>query len=286
MVEARPELEVRQPLPGPMVRVPLVRTDFEKNSMLSLIKKTVRKGLNHLGYEVHLLPKPGEAPIPIEYASLLPFHYARYQPWFEDWISKEYSEIKNNTCCFPDHCYLVAKFSRSCLHLEGDFIECGTYRGGTAHLIASEIKSTPSRPRELHLFDTFTGMPPQAVLDPSGHREGDLGDVDFKAVQAFLKPFPFIRFHQGIIPATFEAIQSKKFAFAHIDVDLYSSVMDSCQFLYERMTPGGIMVFDDYGFEKYRNSAKKAVDDFFRDKVESPIIMGTAQCIVIKSAVN
>jgi hypothetical protein len=42
------------------------------------------------------------------------------------------------------------------------------------------------------------------------------------------------------------------------------------------------MVFDDYGFPHYRDAARKAVDEFFADKAERPIVLGTGQCVVLK----
>lgn len=41
------------------------------------------------------------------------------------------------------------------------------------------------------------------------------------------------------------------------------------------------MVFDDYGFLGYPG-AKQAVDEFFTERIESPIYLPTGQCVVIK----
>ena len=54
------------------------------------------------------------------------------------------------------------------------------------------------------------------------------------------------------------------------------------EFFYERMTKGGIMIFDDYGFQGYELAAKKAVDDFFIGKPEIPITLRNGQCLVLK----
>jgi len=125
-------------------------------------------------------------------------------------------------------------------------------------------------------------MPETAELDPSGYKKGHFGDVSLDDVKKSLKKFQSIIFHPGCIPETFKPIRDNSFAFVHIDVDLYRSSFDCCEFFYERMTKGGIMIFDDYGFEKFKESAKKAVDDFFNDKPEVPISLHTAQCLLIK----
>ena len=45
------------------------------------------------------------------------------------------------------------------------------------------------------------------------------------------------------------------------------------------------MLFDDYGFESCPG-AKQAVDEFFRDKAEKPLVLPTAQAIIFKQGVG
>lgn len=72
-----------------------------------------------------------------------------------------------------------------------------------------------------------------------------------------------------------------RIAFAHIDLDIYQSILDSCRFIYPRLSPGGVIVFDDYGFMSCPG-AREAVDRFFADKLEIPLVLPTGQAIVIK----
>jgi hypothetical protein len=41
------------------------------------------------------------------------------------------------------------------------------------------------------------------------------------------------------------------------------------------------MLFDDYGFPACPG-ARKAVDEFFRDRPEAPVVLATGQAVVIK----
>ena len=86
----------------------------------------------------------------------------------------------------------------------------------------------------------------------------------------------------GAIPNTFDVVCSELYGFVHIDVDLYGSVKDCCEFFYDRMVPGGVMIFDDYGFERYIDAGKKAVDEFFEDKPEEVFSLRNGQCFVLK----
>jgi O-methyltransferase len=67
-----------------------------------------------------------------------------------------------------------------------------------------------------------------------------------------------------------------------VDVDVYRSILDCCEFIYPRLKTGGVMVFDDYGFPTCPG-ARKAVDEFFTGKPETPVILQTGQAIVIRS---
>ncbi len=237
-----------------------------------IVQKMVRK----IGYEVH---KSG---IRGEYTWCPPYDYSTYSPWFEDWFLEIYNKVSDRTLCTEDRCYIIYRFCNHCLHLEGDFAECGVYKGGTAFLIANTLMKNSFSERQVHLFDTFAGMPATANEDPSTLKEGDFGDVSVNAVKDYLEIFPRVVFHPGFIPKTFEAVEDKKFAFVHIDVDLYQTAKDCYSFFYDRMARGGVMICDDYGFPFFKYSAKQAVDEFFRDKSEKPISLPTGQCVIIK----
>jgi O-methyltransferase len=91
-----------------------------------------------------------------------------------------------------------------------------------------------------------------------------------------------IEIRQGWIPETFVGLEDMHYAFVHIDVDLYQSALDCCQYFYDRLAPGGVMVFDEYCFPAARGE-KDAVDEFFSEKVERPICIPTGQALILKS---
>lgn len=163
-------------------------------------KTIVQKMFNKLGYEIHKTKNKGE------YTRYHPYNYDTYSPWFEDWFQEIYSKIKGYTVITEDRCYIIYKVCLYCLHLKGDFAECGVYKGGSAFLIANTLKN---QDKQLHLFDTFTGMPTIADKDPSGHKKEDFRDVSLNAVKYYLREFPFIDFHPGFIPETFEVVKDR-----------------------------------------------------------------------------
>lgn len=132
----------------------------------------------------------------------------------------------------------------------------------------------------LRLFDTFEGMP-ETDAERDYHHAGDFQNTSLEAVKKSVGEGDEVHFYQGFIPDTFSGLEDSKICFAHIDVDIYRSVLDGCRFVYERLVPSGVIVFDDYGFPSCPG-ARMAVDEFFADKPEVPLALHTGQAIVIK----
>jgi hypothetical protein len=74
---------------------------------------------------------------------------------------------------------------------------------------------------------------------------------------------------KGLFQQTLPATDIPRIALLHIDGDWYDSVKVCLEHLYDRVVPGGIIQFDDYG---YWQGAKKAVDEFFARRGLDPQI--------------
>lgn len=136
----------------------------------------------------------------------------------------------------------------------GIFAEIGVYKGGSAWHLAQ-------LGRELHLFDSFTGMP---VANPDDeHKIGDFSDTSAEAVAAAI---PAAILHVGTFPATLPDGLTG-FAFVHVDCDQYASVRDCIIDLAPRMVSGGIMLFDDW---HCTNGATKAISEAFTAIWQTP----------------
>jgi O-methyltransferase len=208
-----------------------------------------------------------------------------YQPLFVPWLcDAEFNRVFGfaapSTIVSTPSCYTLWTLARQAAHLQGDFVECGVYKGGSARLLAEAVRAVGVQKR-IHLFDTFQGMPTTSTADL--HQQGDFADTSVQAVQAVLRSFPNVMLHPGHIPETFREIESmSSIALAHIDVDIFQSVIDCCEFVYPRVVSGGFIIFDDYGYPSCPG-ARQAVDSFFADKPEWPLVLPNAQAIIIRS---
>lgn len=187
----------------------------------------------------------------------------------------------------PDRCYILYALARNALALDGDFAECGVYTGGTANLLAHLLAEQDLHLKRLHLFDTFAGMPDISVPTRDYHNPGDFADTSLSFVRKRLGAYgKLCQFHVGTMPQTFVEVQDvQSYAFVHIDVDIYPSALECCQWFYPRMAFGGVIVFDDYGFFPYRNAIKAAVDEFCSAIGVFPIVLPTGQSIIVKTQV-
>jgi len=164
------------------------------------------------------------------------------------------------------------------LSIEGDVMEAGVYKGGTARLLKNIVSTSSGR--TLFLFDSFEGMEEVSAASDR-HQKGDFGDTSLEHVKTVVGTDSFVEYRKGWIPNTFQGLESRKFCFAHIDLDLYQGILDCLTFVYPRMPSGGMIVFDDYGFPSCPG-ARAAVDEFFVGKRERPLALMTGQALVIK----
>jgi O-methyltransferase len=206
-----------------------------------------------------------------------------YRPLFSPWRSKNFHDeiqpFSRFTLVSPERLYVLKTLASQAVILPGEFWECGVYRGGTAMLLAKTLeRHTSGEARTLRLFDTFQGMP-AADSTRDFHREGDFSETSLESVRKRFPEGAQIHFHPGIIPHSFQGLDGCRIAFAHVDVDIHRSVLDCCTFIYPRLVTGGFLVVDDYGFPSCPG-AREAVDSFFSDKPERPLVLPTGQAVI------
>jgi len=150
-------------------------------------------------------------------------------------------------------CYLIQKMINKG-ELKGDLAEVGVYEGGSVDIIRKEIPD-----QMFHIFDTFTGLPNTMVkgLDADSYYEGHM-EVDFEKIKYHYKDVKNLKIYKGYFPDTAGPIEDKKFAFVHIDTDIYQSTRDALMFFYPRMEIGGSMIMHDYPAHA---GVKKAIDE-------------------------
>ena len=198
-------------------------------------------------------------------------------------LEYQYTEKFNNlykivapyTIVDKQRLFILYQLANHVRYLNGDFAEVGVYKGGTAKLIC-EAKGN----RELHLFDTFEGLPELGSNDDAIQFKKGFATALLEDTKDYLSQYQKVYFYKGLFPKTATPIKDKTFSFVHLDVDLYQSTHDCIEFFYPRMAKGGIIISHDYITAK---GVKKAFDEFFSDKPEIIFeLLSGEQCLVIK----
>jgi O-methyltransferase len=258
--------------------------------MMKPMKSGFKLLLLRLGYEVHAVSQPGVEDVDCLAAATVKEsrYYSQWSspcPLFSPWLGHPdfqsvYDGAAPYTVVSPDRCYILISLARHASHLAGDFAECGVFKGGTALLLARVLKSAARK--RLYLFDSFHGLPPIDKEKNPWFSDGQYSAESVDDVKELLKDFgSMIDIRCGWIPGTFQGLENNRYAFAHLDVDLYQSTLDCCSYFYSRLVAGGVLLFDEYAFAAARGE-KDAVDEFFADKPESPITLPTGQAMVLK----
>lgn len=169
----------------------------------------------------------------------------------------------------------------------GDVVECGVWRGGSMMAVAHTLRRLDATDRRLHLFDTFSGMtePGEADVDLGGRhaagrwRERRRGEVnlwayasleDVRAAMASTGyPPAHITYVQGKVEDTLPDAAPERVALLRLDTDWYASTRHEMRHLYPRLSPGGVLIVDDYG---HWRGARQAVDEYLAE-IDEPVFL-------------
>jgi len=153
-------------------------------------------------------------------------------------------------------------------NVEGDFVELGVHKGETAKLIYEMCGN-----RKLHLFDTFEGFSEKDLqyenVKGGNYSTHKFSDTDIETVKTYINGDERVIFHPGYFPTTAIGLEDKKFAFVHLDADLYLPTIEGLKFFYPRLSPGGVIIVHDYNH--IWEGIKKAFDEFMPTVPESLI---------------
>lgn len=164
--------------------------------------------------------------------------------------------------------------------IEGAVVECGVWAGGMMMAAARTLRESGDASRELFLFDTFAGMtsPTDADVTRAGTLAAETYEqswtpagVDAVRANMLSTGYPGERIHlvEGDVLETIPAEAPERIALLRLDTDWYESTKHELEHLVERVTPGGILILDDYG---HWPGARRAVDEFL-ETFDRPVFL-------------
>jgi hypothetical protein len=163
--------------------------------------------------------------------------------------------------------------------LVGDFVECGVYRGGLASTVMEYVGFRQRRDRVFWLLDTFEGVPPEQFAESDIHRH-HYPDTYNEVVSLFAE-YDNVRIVRGAVPGTLAEVSSERIAFLSIDMNAALPEICAAEAFWTRLSPGAVMLLDDYGFDGHR-SQKNAFDEFAARRGRSVLPLPTGQGLILK----
>lgn len=181
-------------------------------------------------------------------------------------------------------------------NIDGDFVECGVWKGGAIGMMALANKRFGSKARKLHLFDAFSDIcepdpekdGAKALEDTVKYSQKSKGELSGKVepVKGIYDSFgghgtieicndllvntisydaESIIYHKGWFQDTVpkDAHNIGKIAILRLDGDWYDSIKIPLNYLFDKVVHGGIIIIDDYG---YYEGCTKAVDEFLEER--------------------
>jgi O-methyltransferase len=208
-----------------------------------VIKSAVKSALKSMGYRLV------REPVSSEYGGVVPL--ANYTPWNVDaQFLETYQAIRKNTLVDISRCWELWTLAGQTAKLApGAILEVGVWRGGTGALLAKRV-ALAGQQGPVYLCDTFEGVVKASAKD-SFYKGGEHADTSRELVEQLLQSLHLdnTRIIQGIFPESAGSLlDDARFRLVHIDVDVYQSAKDIMEWSWDRLVPGGIVVYDDYGF--------------------------------------
>ena len=214
-------------------------------------------------------------------------------PAFKTALADTNSNTGQNQYASPDgiswrfHTLIWA--AQSCLNLPGDFVECGTYRGDMSWVL-SEVVDIQGAGKKFYLYDTFAGFDPR-YSSPTDfpHSDGFFAMVDASYkdptnemhVRGRFAAKPYVVVTKGSVPDILAEVSPERISFLHLDLNSAAAERGALEVLFDRLSPGGIIVFDDYGWAVHFKQ-KEAIDTFMNAKGIPVLELPTGQAMSIK----
>jgi O-methyltransferase len=163
----------------------------------------------------------------------------------------------------------------------GDVVECGCLFGGCSIFLRRLLDQCGLIDRHLHVFDTFDGFP-EGSFDSKG---GEIGIgprfEDFRSVVeenvAANSRADGVTFHQGMVENTLPTAELGRLSLVRLDTDFYASTRVELTVLYPRLSPGGVLIIDDYGVY---DGARGATDQYLATLASPPFLVRVDKGIV------
>jgi hypothetical protein len=172
--------------------------------------------------------------------------------------------------------YILCCAAYHSVHLDGDFVECGCYTGSGVKTVMDYLGGVDF-PKKFWGYDLF-----EHSDEMEHHSMQEHGPELFNKVKSRFSAYPQVKIIKGLVPETFVGQSPDKIAYLHIDMNEATAEVHALESLFDRVTPGGIIILDDYEWAGPYRKQKLAEDPWFEERNHRVMPLPTGQGLVIK----
>lgn len=147
-------------------------------------------------------------------------------------------------------------------NIQGALAEAGVFQGHASRFIHHLVPD-----RLYYLFDTFEGFD-KNDLDPGVSEDKRFRTTSVDAVLRYIGDQRNLVVKKGRVPETFIGLETERFSFVLLDMDLYKPTISALDFFYPRLSLGGYLMVHDYHNDESNWACRRAVDEFMQNKPE------------------
>lgn len=188
----------------------------------------------------------------------------------------DYRRVEPTGARSADRKFALVQLLKLILEVPGDTAEFGVFRGASSWFIC---RGTQGSGRTHYAVDSFAGLSEPTPEDGGYWHRGDMRAAEAEA-RRLLQQYD-VEFAVGWVPSVLSQLPDGPYALVHVDLDLYEPTRAAFDYAYDRLSPGGILLCDDYGFATCPG-ARQAVDELMASRPEPVIHLPTGQGLVIR----
>lgn len=173
--------------------------------------------------------------------------------------------------------YILCCAAYHCVHLEGDFVECGALYG-TGVKTVIDYFGKDNFVKQFWAYDTFDYNP------VDGHAFEGQSDGLFQKVQARFSGYQNVKIVPGLLPESLVNNSPDQIAYLHIDLNKAEFEIAVLEQLFDRVVSGGVVILDDYEWSEAYRDQKIKEDTWFEIRHYRVFPLPTGQGLVLKRA--
>jgi len=173
------------------------------------------------------------------------------------------------------------KYFQEVMHLPGDIVEVGVFKGSGIATFSKFVDIfCPNSNTKIIGFDIFQDFNKERILDKDGNFNKDKMNVVYSkvdkselSIESVYNRLDTMNIHkkymlvmgdvEDTLPIFVNENPGLRIKLIYIDVDLERATYNTLKYLWNRLLPGGIIVFDEYEYHKFSEST--GVEKFLKE---------------------